>query len=117
MQTITTEDVAEGSFTLAFGDVGYALPGTVDAVNGEDYVITSEDLTPHVKRGDRVAFNGGWEYEVHAFMPFNASHLYLAQVNFGWECWPWRELPVSLTQNMQGASEVCSSIVLDLFYT
>ena len=80
MQTVTTQDVATGTFTLAFGPVDYPLPGTVDVVNGEDFVITSEDLTPYVKRGDRVAFDGGWEYEVHAFMPFNASHLYLAQV-------------------------------------
>ena len=83
VQTITTEDVAEGTFTLAFGPAEYALPGTVDVVAGEDLVITSEDLTPFVKRGDRVAFDGGWEYEVHAFMPFNASHLYLAQVTVG----------------------------------
>lgn len=83
MQTITTQGVFDGTFTLAFGQAEYPLPGTVDAVNGEDYVITSEDLTPYVKRGDRVAFVGGWEYEVHAFMPFNASHLYLAQVGDG----------------------------------
>lgn len=83
MQTITTADVAEGTFTLAFGQVEYALPGTVDTVNGEDFIVTSEDLTPYVKRGDRVGFEGGWEYEVHAFMPFNASHLSLAKVGRG----------------------------------
>lgn len=86
VQTITTEDVAEGTFTLAFGPVEHALPGTVDIVAGEDFVITSEDLTPYVKRGDRVAFDGGLEYEVHAFMPFNASTLYLSQANWvNWE--------------------------------
>lgn len=79
VQTIATAHVAEGTFTLAFGHVDHALPGTVDAVNGEDFVITSEDLTPYVKRGDRVALEG-LDYEVHAFMPFDATHLYLAQV-------------------------------------
>lgn len=85
VQTVTLDTDAadgevEGTFTLAFGDLDYPLPGTVEVVFGEDYVVTSEDLTPYVKRGDRVAFDGGWEYAVHAFMPFNASHLYLAQV-------------------------------------
>lgn len=95
VQTITTQDVAEGTFTLAFGPLDHPLPGTVDVVNGEDFVLTSEDLTPYVKRGDRVAFDGEREYAVHAFMPFNASHLYLAQVgklagvpdrNKAWHC-------------------------------
>lgn len=80
VQTITTEGGADGTFTLSFGDLDYLLPGTVDVVNGEDFVVTSEDLTPYVKRGDRVAFAGGWEYAVHAFRPFNATHLYLAKV-------------------------------------
>ena len=78
--TLATDGVAEGTFTLAFGELDNPLPGTVDVVNGDDFVVTSEDLTPYIKRGDRVAFEGGWEYAVHAFMPFNASHLYLAQV-------------------------------------
>lgn len=81
-QTITTQNVAEGTFTLAFGSLDHPLPGTVDVVNGEDFVVTSEDLTPYIKRGDRVAFDGGWDYEVHAFMPFNASHIYLAEVKW-----------------------------------
>lgn len=80
VQTITTEGGADGTFTLSFGELDYPLPGTVDVVNGEDFVVTSEDLTPYVKRGDRVAFVGGWEYAVHAFRPFNATHLYLAKV-------------------------------------
>lgn len=80
VQTITTEGGADGTFTLSFGELDYPLPGTVDVVNGEDFVVTSQDLTPYVKRGDRVAFVGGWEYAVHAFRPFNATHLYLAKV-------------------------------------
>lgn len=80
VQTITTEGGADGSFTLAFGQLDYPLPGTVDVVYGEDYVVTSEDLTPYVKRGDRVGFAAGLEYAVHAFRSFNATHLYLAKV-------------------------------------
>lgn len=79
VQTITTEGGGDGSFTLAFGDVDYPLPGTVDVVNGEDYIVTSQDLTPYIKRGDRISALG-WEYAVHAFRPFNATHLYLAKV-------------------------------------
>lgn len=79
VQTITTAGGADGSFTLAFGELDYPLPGIVDVVHGEDYVVTSHDLTPYVKRGDRVSA-GGWEYAVHAFRPFNATHLYLAKV-------------------------------------
>lgn len=79
MQTITTEGGADGSFTLAFGALDHQLPGTVDAVNGEDYLVSSQDLTPYVKRGDRVSV-GDLEYAVHAFRPFNATHLYLAKV-------------------------------------
>ena len=79
VQTITTEGGADGSFTLAFGDADYPLPGTVDVVNGEDYIVTSQDLTPYIKRGDRISALG-WEYAVHAFRPFNATHLYLAKV-------------------------------------
>ncbi|CAM9176754.1 unnamed protein product, partial [Laminaria digitata] len=73
-----TSGGADGSFTLAFGDVDYPLPGTVDVVNGEDYIVTSQDLTPYIKRGDRISALG-WEYVVHAFRPFNATHLYLAK--------------------------------------
>lgn len=79
VQTITTEGGADGSFTLAFGDLDYPLPGTVDVVNGEDFIVTSQDLTPYIKRGDRISALG-WEYAVHAFRPFNATHLYLAKV-------------------------------------
>ena len=79
VQTITTEGGADGSFTLAFGDVDYPLPGTVDVINGEDYIVTSQDLTPYIKRGDQISALG-WEYAVHAFRPFNATHLYLAKV-------------------------------------
>lgn len=80
VQTITTGGGADGSFTLSFGQLDYQLPGTVDVIYGEDYIVTSEDLTPYVKRGDRVGFAAGWEYAVHAFRPFNATHLYLAKV-------------------------------------
>lgn len=79
VQTITTAGGADGSFTLAFGDVDYPLPGTVDVVHGEEYIVTSQDLTPYIKRGDRISA-GGWEYAVHAFRSFNATHLYLAKV-------------------------------------
>lgn len=81
VQTITTEGGADGSFTLAFGALDYPLPGTVDVVNGEDYIVTSQDLTPYIKRGDRVSVDG-WEYAVHAFRPFNATHLSLAKVPY-----------------------------------
>lgn len=79
VQTVTTQGGADGSFTLAFGALDYALPGTVDAVNGVEYLVTSQDLTPYVKRGDRVSVEDE-EYAVHAFRPFNATHLYLAKV-------------------------------------
>lgn len=79
VQTVTTQGGADGSFTLAFGALDYALPGTVDAVNGVEYLVTSQDLTPYVKRGDRISVED-MEYAVHAFRPFNATHLYLAKV-------------------------------------
>ncbi|CAM9165015.1 unnamed protein product, partial [Choristocarpus tenellus] len=79
VQTVTTDGGPDGSFTLAFGELDYPLPGTVVAVHGLDYLVTSEDLTPFVKRGDRVSV-GGWNYAVHAFRPFNATHMYLAKV-------------------------------------
>lgn len=41
--------------------------------------MTSQDLTPYIKRGDRISALG-WEYAVHAFRPFNSTHLYLAKV-------------------------------------
>lgn len=79
VQTIRTEGGPEGTFTLAFGELDYPLPGTVKAWHGQDYLVTSEDLTPYVKRGDRLRV-GGLDYAVHAFRPFNATHLYLAKV-------------------------------------
>lgn len=79
MQTITTEGGPDGSFTIAFGELDSPLPGTVDAVYGEDYLVTLQDLTPYVKRGDRISV-GGLEYAVHAFRPFNATHMHLAKV-------------------------------------
>lgn len=99
--TLVTDGEVEGTFTLAFGDLNYPLPGTVDVVFGEDYIVTSEDLTPYVKRGDRVAFDGGWEYAVHAFMPFNASHLYLAQVR-RLSCAVWLSCAVRLVLSPSG---------------
>lgn len=79
MQTIKTEGGPKGSFTLAFGELDSPLPGTVDTVHGVPFLVTSEDLTPYVKRGDRVRV-GGLDYAVHAFRPFNATHMYLAKV-------------------------------------
>lgn len=79
VQTITTEGGPDGSFTIAFGELDVPLPGMVDATYGEHYLITSQDFTPYIKRGDRVSV-GGMEYAVHAFRPFNATHMYLAKV-------------------------------------
>lgn len=79
MQTITTEGGPDGSFTIAFGELDSPLPGTVDAVYGEHYLVTSQDLTSYTRRGDRISV-GGLAYAVHAFRPFNATHMYLAKV-------------------------------------
>ncbi|CAM9321423.1 unnamed protein product, partial [Phaeothamnion confervicola] len=67
-----------GTFTLAFGGVDQPLPGTAAAVHGRAYLITSADLTPFVRRGDVIRV-GDDNYAVHAYLPFNATHLYLAQ--------------------------------------
>lgn len=79
MQIITTEGGPDGSFALALGELDAPLPGSVDAVFAADYLVTSQDLTPYVKRGDLVSV-GGLAYAVHAFRPFNATHMYLAKV-------------------------------------
>jgi len=69
-----------GSFTLGFGDVNVALPGTVGAENGAKYISTSEDLTAHISRGDFIRV-GGTNYLVHATEPFTPFRLPLAQAS------------------------------------
>ena len=48
-----------GWFHLYFGDEDtLALPGTVEVAPGMTSVATTEDLTPHLSRGDEVVING-----------------------------------------------------------
>jgi hypothetical protein len=70
-------NITAGSFKLAFGDMTVALPGTVEAVNGRSYLITTADLTAQVARGDSISV-GGYEYTVHMTNTFNSTYLPLA---------------------------------------
>jgi len=77
-QLVTSSNTpTSGSFTLGFGDVDQPLPGTVSAEHGADHVITSEDLTAHIARGDSIKI-GGSEYLVHSTKPFTKTQLPLA---------------------------------------
>jgi hypothetical protein len=77
-QTVTLRHTPTGgSFTLGFGDVNIALPGTVTAKKGDAYVTTSVDLTATIARGDHIKI-GGTTYLVHASLPFTSTQLPLA---------------------------------------
>jgi hypothetical protein len=83
VQTITTTGAPGGTFTLSFGNVDEPLPGTVGVVHGGTFLLTTQDLTQHVRRGDRIVVDDVTAtdpvvYLVHAYDPFNATHLPLA---------------------------------------
>jgi hypothetical protein len=81
---INAQALALSTFTLAYGPVNVPLPGTVivskNAAN--QYVLTtSADLTAVLRRGDAIIIQGvATAYEVHAFLPFDATTLTLASV-------------------------------------
>ncbi|KAG5186907.1 hypothetical protein JKP88DRAFT_308697, partial [Tribonema minus] len=63
---------ALSTFTLAHGAVDVPLPGTVTATQGSSTLITTEDLTAVLSRGDLIQVGGG-VYAVHAYLPFDAT--------------------------------------------
>jgi hypothetical protein len=61
VQTVTTQlggGVLGGQFTLSYGDYLVQLPGTVRATPGSAVLLSTVDLTPHVRRGDRIRIEG-----------------------------------------------------------
>ncbi|KAF1314868.1 Projectin/twitchin, partial [Globisporangium splendens] len=77
----TTGTIASGSFTLAYGDGSErfpyrVLPGTLDAVLGQNYV-TSTDLTGLLARGDVIVIDGV-TYLVATTGTFSSTQLPLA---------------------------------------
>ena len=68
---------SSGSFTLAFGaDDALALPGTMRAIMGAKHLITTDDLTPYVARGDPIIV-GGVPLQVAEYGVFNGTYVSL----------------------------------------
>ncbi|KAH8073996.1 hypothetical protein JL721_2552 [Aureococcus anophagefferens] len=80
--TAYANNATDGSFTLAFGAVDRALPGTVKMVYMKQYMTTSVDLTGHIGRGDAIVVNGQ-TMTVSARRAFNSTHLYVEEVRSG----------------------------------
>jgi len=73
LDTLRT-NVTSGTFTLAFGDPIWPLPGTVDATHMSRFLETSTDLTSFISRGDAISI-GGNIYTVDLYQDFNSTHL------------------------------------------
>eukprot|EP00957_Ditylum_brightwellii_P064285 4878520-Ditylum_brightwellii.AAC.1 len=74
--------ITGGSFTLYFGDISVELPGTVEVVNGLDYVTTTTDLAPYISRGDEIKINGNI-FTVHEWKEFSSKRLPLSSAYSG----------------------------------
>lgn len=79
-QVQTSGTVSGGTFTLAFGDdvsTFRTLPGTVNVVQGQGFLTTSDDLTGLLSRGDLIRVDGAL-YLVAASGDFTPTRVPLA---------------------------------------